>query len=151
MLLNDGSHGDSEDKGPSLVAPDKCQPTTSNYAVDLTIQILPNNNGSCGIDFRGGSPNGGWAGYSAYFDPGGLNLGAQNPGFNWRVLSAQGYSVGNNSHTFRVTAVGNVLSVLIDGARIIQVTDNVYLLPGQIGMWCNAQVQVTNFKVTVLA
>lgn len=74
-----------------------------------------------------------------------------NADFNQTVLDMAPFTPGPDRHRYRVEVRGNSLTFLIDGAPVLQVTDNTYLDGGRVGLWTNrAQVSVHSFEVTAL-
>ncbi len=54
-------------------------------------------------------------------------------------------------HTYRVEAKGNTITLLVDGTRLTQITDNTFYKAGRVGLWSNQyQIEVQSFTVTAL-
>jgi hypothetical protein len=52
---------------------------------------------------------------------------------------------------YRVEVRANTLRLLVDGARMVDATDNRYLSPGRVGLWSDQyQLEVRSFKVIAL-
>ncbi len=155
MLLNDGTNGNWDVSGPTIVAP--CQlGNTANYAVETRIQVTSSVERACfGITVRGSSTGKYMAGVGSCFR-------ASAP-VDTAYLAGPGYSNDSNSshasfdpstsmHTYRVEVNGNVIKFLIDGGLVVSLTDNRYLTGTQVGLWSkNVQLQVTSFKVIALS
>lgn len=150
-LLNNGSDT-FEDQGPTLVAPNNCQPSTPDYAVEAQIQVIQHSNCGCGfgLDARAISSPNGWQGYSVADFPccGNIELNTMQQ----NTLAQTNFDPGSGYHSYRLEVKGNSVSLLIDGARILTQTDNRYLATGQVGLWCGEEVQISvrSFSVTVL-
>jgi len=154
-LLNDGSNNNWDDKRPTIVAP--CQlGNTSNYAVEVQIQVTSSNNYPCfGITLRGTPLSNDWQGYKA-------GVGDCFNGLNIARISGPDYSNDQQKkdatfdptttkHTYRVEARGNIITFFIDGGQILTMTDNRYLTGAEVGLWSkNTQLQVFSFQVTAL-
>jgi hypothetical protein len=67
------------------------------------------------------------------------------------VSSVVPFNLDKNLHTYRMEVKGNTISFLIDGAKTVTTTDNQYLEPGEVGLWCSLdQIAVRSFKITAL-
>ena len=74
-----------------------------------------------------------------------------NVDFAQTVLDKAPFTPGQDRHRYRVEVRGNSLTFLIDGAQVLQVTDNTYLEGGRVGLWTNrSQVSVHSFEATAL-
>jgi hypothetical protein len=148
MILNDGSDSDGT-IGPPF------QPTGPDYAVEAEMQVVSPAKNDCdsglGVIVRNG--------YGAKVRPPFREL--CNPGAGTRYVSfivksedfgqPQQFDPGLAWHTYRVEVRGNQLSLLIDGALMLQTTDNRYLAPGLAGIWSrNCQVSVRQFRIIAL-
>lgn len=145
MLLNDGSYPESYAASGTKWIAAPYQPPVADYVVEADIQSL---GGWCGgLDFgivvRGG------------YIPGVVNCG--NDVEIW-TLGEGGpagdrvqFSPGRDWHTYRIEAKGNNLRILVDGALVLQASDNRYLSPGSVGLWSGGdQLSVRTFKVIAL-
>jgi hypothetical protein len=62
-----------------------------------------------------------------------------------------GFEAGQDWHTYRIEARGNVFTHYIDGAFKESMTDNRLLSAGRVGLWSNRyQLEVRSFKVIAL-
>ncbi len=153
LLLSDGSGGDST---APLMAP--CQPPAADYRIDATIKIVSVSGccGAYGLDVRAVTTSDGIEGYSGYNDPCLLCSGAGiiyigGDARNGPLVSSQSAGVyDTNWHTYGVEAIGNTINLLIDGTKILTLTDNKYLSAGSVGIWSQDQVEVMSVKVTML-
>jgi hypothetical protein len=79
-----------------------------------------------------------------------VDYGPSAPG-DMYMLKLAHYSVDGGWHTYRLEVRGDQLTLFIDEARLIEVTDNRYLDPGQVGIETfGRQVEVRSFGVTGL-
>jgi hypothetical protein len=149
-VLNGKPLYDGTGNGERMVVPNFCQPTTPNYAVDVKMRIVA----ACchfGIIMRGNASSTGYNGYQLYIYTTTFQnviistLGGQGGG-------SVGYGFDNNFHVYRGEVKDNVINFLIDGAKVISVTDNIYLSPGEISICCTdtMELEITSFKVTAL-
>ena len=71
--------------------------------------------------------------------------------WEWEANNGISYTPDLKWHTYRVEAQGNHLTFSVDGKTLVQMTDNKFLNPGQVGLWANNyQLEVSSFTVTVL-
>lgn len=146
MLLNDGTNGGYNGRS-TLVAPASCQPKTTDYAVEATIQVVSFSDqySGFGIDVRSGRTSTDAAGYSTYIDS---TSGANISVVGGDVLNSATFNPAKNSHVYRAEVKGNTVSFLIDGATVLSVVDNRFISAGEVGLWCaNAQIEMTSFQV----
>jgi hypothetical protein len=146
MLLNDGTNGGYNGRS-TLVAPASCQPKTTDYAVEATIQVVSfsDNFSGFGIDVRSGPASTDAAGYSTYIDS---TSGANISVVGGDVLNSASFNPAKNSHVYRAEVKGNTINFLIDGATVLSVVDNRFISTGEVGLWCaNAQIEMTSFQV----
>jgi hypothetical protein len=148
MLVNDGSNNSA---GVWISAPFK--PRSSNYAIEAEIQVV---SGFCG-NGRGDSytnfgivtrasdvDTGYWGGVDCS-GVGAVSLGSL---FCCDRLAEQNFAVDLEWHTYRMEVDGNVVRFYVDGALLIEVSDNRYLESGYVGLWSyGVQVNVRNFRV----
>lgn len=138
-LLTDNS------SNSTLIPPANCQPTTRNYAVQETLQVVQGS-GQFGFVVRGGSVPGYTVGIDlgyprAYIDS------TQNLGIQYNNMPD-----ASQSHTYRAEVKDNTVTFLIDGTQVMQITDNTYLDPGKIAIFCaGTQLEITDFQVFVLS
>ncbi len=133
ILLHDGS-GEA-----TLMAPAFCQPKTLNYAVEARINLLDSgvNSDEFGLIVRGG--------YKARISDDIVNINADSKSICYKWLS-----IDSGYHTYRVEVSGNEIDILIDGSKVCSAADNRYLSPGQVGLFSDTQIEVTDFKVILL-
>jgi hypothetical protein len=150
MIVNNGSQSGS--LAPSLTPPPACQPATPDYAVEAT--ILDTKEGgdttAFGIDVRSSQRQGSQMGYAAYTGAhGGAYINIENP---TKPAQYGPFDFGSSAHVYRVEAKGNVIRFLSDSTLIVSMTDNTYLDPGIIGLFCynGTQIQMTRFRVIIL-
>lgn len=151
LLLNDGTNGGYNGK-PTLVAPASCQPKTRNYAVEANIQVINssgNNYAGFGFNVRGYPSSSTETGYSAYIDSSsGANIsvvGGDTP------LNSASFNPGTAFHIYRTEVQDNTIRFLIDGKPVLNVVDNHFISPGEVGLWCaNTQIEMSSFKVVKL-
>ena len=61
------------------------------------------------------------------------------------------YDPKTDWHTYRAEFKGNTIRLLVDGATVVETSDNRHLTGGGIGLWCKtAQINVRSFKVVAL-
>jgi hypothetical protein len=146
MLLNDGTNGGYNGRS-TLVAPTACQPKTTDYAVEATIQVvsLSDNYSGFGIDVRSGQSTTDPAGYSTYIDSAdGANISV----VGGDALNNAPFNPGKDFHVYRAEVKGNTVTFLIDGKTVLSAVDNRFISTGQVGLWCaNAQIELSSFKV----
>lgn len=105
---------------------------------------------SFGITVRGNSAPNGWQGYVA-----GVENGSTPSAVIWAdslPLASGNFNPEHNWYTYRVEVKGNAIKFLIDGAPVLEATDNKYLTGTQIGLLCTLamQINISSFKVIVL-
>jgi hypothetical protein len=137
VLLNDGT-GDSSIRAPFTSA-------VPDYAVEARIRAL--GGGWFGVYFR---KSDGDSGYLSRVHAGGGDTHLWDGAYRWGGSLATGpsFSPGNEWHTYRVEADGNVIRLFIDGAQVATATNNKYLTGGHIGIFADgAQLEISAFKV----
>ena len=149
-LLNGELLYDGSGNGAQLVAPASCQPTVANYAVDVKMRIV---SGCChfGIIVRGNASTNGYTGYqvsiytTTYENLNISTLGGQGG-------ATAGYGFDNNFHDWRAEVKDNVINFVIDGSKVLSLTDNTYLSPGEVSICCTdtMQLDITSFQVMAL-
>ena len=150
-VLNGELLYDGTGNGEKLVAPASCQPTTPNYAVDVRMRIV---SGCChfGIIIRGGASTNGYTGYQlSIYTTTYQNIFISTLGGNGGAGS--GYSFDNNFHIWRAEVKGNVINFVVDGGKVLSLTDNTYIFsPGEVSICCTdtMQLEITSFKITAL-
>ena len=61
------------------------------------------------------------------------------------------FTPGDSWHTYRIEVSGNQITLLIDGAKVVDVTDNRFLSGGGVGLYTNAvQIDIRSFKMIAL-
>jgi hypothetical protein len=142
MLVDDGTGN-----GNIIVPP--FQAAVPDYAVETQIQIV--STGCCGHSFgpvlRGdGKSND--TNYRGAMVDGGSSARILRGG---DTLASKDFSAGKNAHTYRIEAKGNTLKYSIDGAVVLEATDNRFLTGGQVGIWVYGdQLNVRSFQVVAL-
>jgi hypothetical protein len=117
---------------------------TANYAVEVTFQAGETDTcpRSFGVAIRGNS-----AGYYA----GGIEWGCDPAVRLWagqNVLAEQPFDITDGPHVLRVEAVGNRISVSVDGEVVVSASDASNPTGSQIALWSNGvPVTVTSVKV----
>lgn len=136
--------------------------TTPDYAVEAQMQFV-----SCAYDHDCGfgvflrwSGQGGYVGGMDAMNYGKGYAGIADihtdhayvcPTCGYSPIKYTDYTPGTDWHTYRVEVKGNDLKLFIDGALVIEVTDNTYLSGGQVGVESyNVQINVRSFKVIAL-
>lgn len=147
-LVNDGSNENYNFTAAPFTAPG------SDYAVEAEIQWARGGR-TFGIVARGGNEEG----YAAGFSPRCSGYGAAT--YLWTVsrdgdercesIAYLEGAVDTNWHTLRLEVQGNAIRVFLDGAKVIETTDNRFLTSGVVGVWSNgAQVNIRRFTVISL-
>jgi hypothetical protein len=146
MVLNDGTNGGYNGRS-TLIAPASCQPKTTDYAVEATIQVVSfsDNFSGFGINVRSGRATTDPAGYSTYIDSvSGANISV----VGGDALNSASFNPAKNSHVYRAEVKGNTVSFMIDGTTVLSVVDNRFISTGEVGLWCaNAQIEMSSFQV----
>lgn len=144
LLVSDGS------ASQPTILPLPVHPTTANYAVEAQIQLVQ---GSCGfgevarLDESNRGLGAGW-----YCSGTGANLVSGDPTTYFDSFKHQvSFHVDNAYHTYRLEVSGNSISLLVDGAQVLQGTDNKFLDPGQPGLWDNGGTQINVRSIRVIA
>ena len=138
MLVNDGSN--------SSIAVSPYDPgAMADYAVEADIQDVSHNYSGFGVAAR--VVNG--AGYYGGIFPGNfLVIGYVGSSDS---ISSSSFDAGTKWHHYRIEVRGNQLHLLLDGALVLQATDNRFLSPGTVGLICiSGQISVKNFRVVAL-
>ncbi|HZU66957.1 MAG TPA: hypothetical protein VFA09_06730 [Ktedonobacteraceae bacterium] len=150
LLLNDGTNGDYNGR-PTLVAPARCQPKTTDYAVEATIQVVSTSRNSYsgfGLNVRGLPSPSTQTGYSTYIDS---SSGANIAIAGGDAINTTSFNPGTSFHTYRAEVRGNTINFLIDGKSVLNVVDNRFISAGEVGLWCaNMQIEMSSFKVVKL-
>ena len=71
-------------------------------------------------------------------------------GGNWVEIGATRLGTLRGWHTYRAEMNGNRVRLLVDGSLAVEVTDNMYLSAGRVGLWSSTQVSVRSFRVIAL-
>ena len=149
-LLNGELLYDGTGNGERMQAPNFCQPTTPNYAVDVRMRIVA----ACchfGIIMRGNASSNGYNGYQLFiYTTTFQNVNITTQGGQGSATT--GFSFDNNFHNYRGEVKNNIINFLIDGATIVRLTDNTFLSPGEVSICCTdtMELEITSFKVTAL-
>jgi hypothetical protein len=134
---------------------------TPDYTVEARIKIdsladLGNGGSAFGFILRGtdlwncytlsiGGYDGvktGKVGHSVY------DLSAIATSISWQADNGGDYIPDMNWHTYQASAIGNQITLSVDGQVLAQITDNKFLNPGQVGLWSNNyQLEVSSFIV----
>lgn len=153
MLVNDGSNDSANFNAAPYEAPGP------DYAVEVEMQWVREGD-TYGIVVRGGGDDAGyWIGPAS---PSGcsdfwLALWAGPAsrgsciGSSYSFLETSDITIDSEWHTYRIEVRGNAIRVLLDGATVIETTDNRFLTSGQVGVWSEgAQVNIRRFTVIAL-
>jgi len=143
MLLNDGSCADASSWKTWIAAP--YQPKdTADYAVEVEIQLVRTPGcGSFGIVVRAGYQGG----IHICPSPRIVLTSKDDAGIEARDFS----SPGSEWHKYRIEARGNTFRFMIDGAIVVEASDNRYLSSGTVGLWSDrTQINVRSFRVSAL-
>lgn len=137
------------DRTAGVVAPTDVD-TLDVFAVEVEIQLLRYEitNGSFGLMVRLQEDG---EGYGVGHDGSDEEavLSAQ-PRRGRPVLDSRPFRPGGEWHTYRMEVRGNELAAFIDGAPVLDATDNTFGT-GRIGLWSSgAQLAVRNFRVMEL-
>jgi len=134
MLLNNGTNRGSV--SAPIFAP--YRPEVANYAVEAAIRVIEAGD-SFGVVVRVDDDGRGYA--AGIGRKGGMPFAG--------MLS--GFEAGQDWHTYRIEARGNVFTQYIDGTFKGSMTDNRLLSAGRVGLWSNRyQLEVRSFKVIAL-
>lgn len=156
-LLSDGTNtGPGVSVAPtgsnSVMAP--CQLSTTNYAVEATMQIVdtPNN---CYLAIRGrvqadsSEYDGYFVGYDSYF--GDAVIIPFSPSIGFTPIKNTVYSPGLTEHIYRAEFRDNQITLKIDNHVVLQTIDNKFINTGQVGLENGGcQISVSSFQVTAL-
>ena len=146
-LLNDASTNDRLLFGwKTIWIPAPYQTTDiDGYAVEAEIQLVkrPDYCWSFGLVARGTYQVGMHkCGFSELLKINGKDVGE---------VAGREFSLDTNKHTYRFEAKGNTLKLLIDGAVLLDATNNRYLSGKEVGIWSeSAELIVHSFKVIKL-
>lgn len=147
LLSDDGSAG-SNQAGPSAIPPYTIPAGVQNFAIVANVTMpQPLNNAHFSLTACGRTTSNGWQGYE------GLENGGQAFIFaNSNTLAQTNFNPGTGPHTYRLEVRGNVITLYIDNALVVQATDNTFLPCGsQVGMVSSqAIVHVSSFQVIKL-
>lgn len=152
MLVDDGT-GSWTSSSPTINAPCQLEGIT-DYAVEVTAQIVQDSkccDDNFGITVRGISTSNGWQGYGVGVVNGSVPTVQISAGYYNKLVYAE-FNAGKSWHTYRVEVKGSDIKLLIDGAPVLETTDNRYLTGTQLGLWCTyyMQIDVSLFKVIAL-
>ncbi len=147
LLSDDGSAG-SNQAGPSAIPPFTIPAGVQNFAVEANITLpQPLYNAHFSLTACGSTASSGWQGYE------GLETGDTALIFaDHNNLAQTNFNPGTGPHLYRLEIKGNVITLYIDHALVVQATDNTFLPCGsQVGMVSSlAIVHVSSFKVIQL-
>ena len=149
-VLNGELLYDGTGNGEKLVAPDFCQPTTPNYAVDVRMRIVA----ACchfGIMVRSGASTTGETGYElSIYTTTFQNVFIVSHGGQGGATGS--HSFDNNFHVYRAEVKDNIINFVIDRAKVLSATDNTFLSPGEVSICCTdtMELEITSFKITAL-
>ena len=144
ILLSDGS------ETSPLVAPQKCQPKSADYAVEVILKTI-HVQGDFGVNvYARRVPNGG---YGARIYPFSSN-GASAFIFAIGAGDLNGTNIGDvnvyNMHNYRLEVKSNTISFFIDEQKYASTIDNRYFSPGEVSFSVAGQAEGKNFKVSIL-
>ena len=150
MLLGDGTRPAMTLTGDDAVlAP--YHPTHSDYAIEARIQIVGSPS-SCyfGIRARVETVRSQYQGYFVGYHSGMGNalIATFGPNEGFTVVKSEQFSPGTASHLYRAEFRDNHVSLLIDGAPVVDILDNKFVSAGLVGLtdgYC--QVQVSSFQL----
>lgn len=148
MLLSDGTNYDY------ILTP--YQLSTANYKVVAHVKLISvtgNGDGRFGIVSRVDTSGNGYAAGLAGVNTGDGNPSSANIGLDWaysRVLATVNYlpSPLNDWHTYVMSVQNNQITLLVDGKQLLQTTDNTYLSPGNVGLYCGgSELEISSFQI----
>jgi hypothetical protein len=147
LLSDDGSAG-SNQAGPSAIPPFTIPAGVQNFAIEASI-TLPQALSNAHFSFTacGSTASSGWQGYE------GLETGGTALIFaDHNLLAQTNFDPGTEPHLYRLEIKGNIVTLFIDHALVVQATDNTFLPYGsQVGVVSSlAIVHVSSFKVIQL-
>lgn len=153
VLVSDGTHAGLTAYGDDAVT-SPYQPSTANYAAEAKIQIVSSPD-HCYFALRGRvQPDGSeYDGYFVGFDTnyGDALIAAFSARDTWSPIKSQTYTPDLNWHTYQAAFKGNQITLKIDGSVVLQVTDNKFINPGQVGLANgDCQINVSSFQVIAL-
>lgn len=126
----------------------------ADYAVEATIQVVKTDYGydGFGLVLRADGQKGYLAGVSPQ---GKVALVAPLNNFeNYnlvRIIAKEKYDPKLTAHIYRAEVKGNSVRLLIDGAVVVNATDNLFLSPGKVGLDATGcQLSILSFKVIAL-
>ena len=147
LLSDDGSAG-SNQAGPSAIPPFTIPTGVQNFAVEANITLPQTlSNAHFSLTACGSTASSGWQGYE------GLETGGTAMIFaDHNQLAQTNFDPGTGSHLYLLEIKGNVITLYIDHALVVQATDNTFLPCGsQVGMVSSlAIVHVSSFKIIQL-
>ncbi len=146
MLVNDGTGINS-----SIWAP--YQPEgVADYAVETEVQLVRDECGTTarvGVITRGDREGGYVAGFTGPCYHGTIDATIMDRAQG--QIAAKSFTYNTEWHTYRVEVKGNTIRFLVDGARVLDATDNRYLNAGEVGLWVSDMVlNIRSFKVIML-
>ena len=146
MIVNDGTSHTAVFAGAPFQVPGP------DYAVEVEMQYVRGGR-TFGIVARGGDGAGYWAGFGDCYGGAIRIWSGPPPSSNYCNTAFAKTAVDFDAewHTYRLEVQGNSIRVLLDGTPLIETTDNLYLSPGQVGVWSDgAQVTIRRFSVIAL-
>lgn len=156
MLVNDGT-----DRTVGLLTAPFQPGNATDYAVEAEIQFVRttatggfDSDASFGLATRLGKQAGYRAGYidSGTFGPyaGVWPATATELRLNGSIARGN-FAPKAGWHVYRLEVRANTIRFLVDNAVIIDAQDNLFLSPGQVGIWCDRmQINIRSFKVLAL-
>ncbi len=156
MLVNDGT-----DRSVGLLLSPFQPGNAADYAVEAEIQFVRttatggfDTDASFGLATRLGKQAGYRAGYmdSGTFGPYAGIWPASATELRLNASIARGnFAPKAGWHVYRLEVRANTIRFLVDNAVIIDAQDNLFLAPGQVGIWCDRmQINIRSFKVLAL-
>jgi hypothetical protein len=158
MLVNDGTNNSPEKWISAPYEPG----SIADYAVEAEIQVVRLTDNSCGdpsfgIVARAEQQGAYWVGvkyeWNFFEMVGSVRASAMpmNDCGNTTYLAEQAFEPSTDWHTYRVEVQANTIKLLVDGARMLETTDNLHLSGGRVGLWSKDTVlNVRSFKVIQL-
>lgn len=147
LLSDDGSAG-SNQAGPSAIPPFTIPAGVQNFAIEANV-TLPQTlyDAHFSLTACGSTVSSGWQGYE------GLETGSTAMIFaDHNQLAQTNFDPGTGPHLYRLEIRGNVITLYIDHALVVQATDNTFLPCGsQVGMVSSlAIVHVSSYRIIEL-
>ncbi len=155
LLSNDGSGGSSPGRGPSAIAPYSLPQGSQNFAIEVGITVPQTMNylQHVLVTMCGSTTSDGWQGYAGLIGHEEYAPNSEAGIFaDHERLAKTDFDPNGALHTYRIEVKGNVISLFVDQARVVQGTDNKFLpCGGQIGIASALTVvHISSFKVTLL-